>query len=185
MPSAGSTLPMTESVGTLTTKINRPLRVNTLTRMLNASPKNALVSPRVHHGTLKSESVREGRMVLRFMTVLARSGRGGSDRCQLRKQGDGIAHPTEDAALGGDHVESHALELGEVGADAVGQDQHLVAAVIRFADGGVDADLRGHAGDDELGDAGLSQDRLQVCAVEGSFAWFVDHGLARHRGEFV
>src|SRR6478735_8248878 len=179
MPRAGSTLLITESVGTLTTKINRPLRVSTLTRMLNASPKNALVSPRVHHGTLKSASVREGRIVLRFMTVLARSGRGGGDRSKLLEEGGGVAHPTEDAALGGEHVESHALELGEVGADAGGQHQHFVPAIIGLADGGVDADLGGHAGDDQLGDARLRQDRLEVGAVEGSLAGLVDHGLPR------
>ncbi len=48
-------MPSTMSAGTLTTKINRPVRVKTLTRMLKARPKKAFVSPRVHHGTLNDE----------------------------------------------------------------------------------------------------------------------------------
>src|SRR3954469_25896583 len=61
-----------------------------------------------------------------------------------------VADPAEDPALGLDHLERDALELREVGPDAVRQDERVVAAVVRLTDAGVDADLGRHAADDEL-----------------------------------
>src|SRR6478752_8904785 len=72
MPSAGSTVPITSTAGTWTTKMSRPVRVSTLTRMLNPSPKNAFVSPRVHHGIFSDPSVDpEDLKPVRFMGVFS------------------------------------------------------------------------------------------------------------------
>src|SRR5260370_19855336 len=87
-------------------------------------------------------------------------------------------HPAENAALGLDHLETHLLEFGKVRADAVLGDQAVVAAVVGLADGGVDAHFGGDAGDDELGDAAVLEDRMQVGGVEGALAGLVDDRLA-------
>src|SRR4051794_4879431 len=98
MPSAGSTLASTRSDGILTTKIIRPVRVKTLTRMLNARPKKAFVSPRVHHGTRKvAESPAAGGFVRSMvMTVPWRSSRRGGGLGELGQQGRGVRDPSED-----------------------------------------------------------------------------------------
>ena len=67
--------------------------------------------------------------------------------------GGGVGDPAEDAALGLDHLEADALELGEIRTDAVGYDEALVAAVVGLPGGGVHAHLGGDAGDEQLGDA--------------------------------
>src|SRR5690349_22958625 len=103
MPRAGSTVPSTISCGTLTTKINRPVRVSTLTKMLNARPKNAFVSPRVHHGTRKATSsvvlvFRVGSLML-IVNSPRESGGGGRQRGQPVQQRGRVGDPAEDAAL--------------------------------------------------------------------------------------
>ena len=50
-------MPSTSAAGTATTATINPVSVNTLTRMLNPRPKNALVSPRVHQGTDRERAV--------------------------------------------------------------------------------------------------------------------------------
>src|SRR5664280_3552070 len=70
MPSAGSTVPNTSVAGTCTTKIRSEVSVRTLTRMLKPRPKNALVSPRVHHGILSESSDFEVLKPVRFMGSL-------------------------------------------------------------------------------------------------------------------
>src|SRR5438270_1040476 len=47
----------------------------------------------------------------------------------------GIGNPAEDAALGLDHFEPHALELGEVRRHAITQHDAFIAAVIGLANG--------------------------------------------------
>ena len=71
-----------------------------------------------------------------------------------------------------------ALELGEVGGDAVLEHQAVVAAVVGLAHRGVDADLGGDAADDELCDAAAAQDGVEVGGVERALAGLVDDRLA-------
>ena len=71
-----------------------------------------------------------------------------------------------------------ALELGEVRADAIGQHDAFVAAVVRLAHRGVDAHLGGHAADDERLDAAVVQDEVEVGRAERALAGLVDHDLA-------
>src|SRR5215510_11152995 len=97
----------------------------------------------------------------------------------------GIGHPAEDSALGLDHGEGGLLELGEVRGHTVLEDEAVVAAVVRLADAGVDADLGRHAADDELRDPAVLEDRVEVRRVEGAFARLVDHGLAGHRRQLL
>ena len=75
------------------------------------------------------------------------------------------------------------MELGEVGAHAVLEHEAVVAPVVGFAHRGVDADFRRHAGDDELLDAAVLQDRVKVGGVEGALARLVDDRLAGLRVE--
>ena len=70
IPSAGRTVPSTMVAGICTTKMSSEVRVRTLTRMLKPSPKNALVSPRVHHGILSESSDFEDLNPVRFMGLL-------------------------------------------------------------------------------------------------------------------
>ena len=70
-----------------------------------------------------------------------------------------VPHPAEDAALRLDHPEAHVLEFGEVGTHAILGHEAVVAAVVGLAHRGVDAHFGGDAGDDELGDAAVLQDR--------------------------
>ena len=76
------------------------------------------------------------------------------------------------------------MEFREVGAGAVFRDEAFISPVIRFPDGGVDADFRGHPRDDQLSDATVLQDGVQVGGVEGSLARLVDHRLQRQRIQF-
>src|SRR6476660_2117873 len=164
MPSAGRTVPNTSAEGTCTTKMSNEVKVRTLTKMLKPSPKKALVSPRVHHGLFSAATgcSAESRRV-RFMgsplagTRCSAGERGGTKGRDDRGR---VGHPSEDPALRGDHVQPHPLELRKVRPDAVRYDNRLVAAVIRFSDGGVHADLRGHPGHHELSDSCRLQDIL-------------------------
>src|SRR5687768_2024946 len=91
--------------------------------------------------------------------------------CRLRERSQnamGVRYPSEDAALRGDHLQPHGLKLRKVGTDAVLGNQAVVASVIRFAHGGVDADLGGHAGDDQLRDATPLEDGVQIGGEEGA-----------------
>src|SRR4051812_4847883 len=103
MPSAGSTVPSTRPVGTCTTKISSEVNVSTFTRMLNARPKKALRSPRVHHGTRKVGVVTDaGRSAVLVMGRSSRTGRSGRDGRGARQRGQKagrVGDPAEDAAL--------------------------------------------------------------------------------------
>ena len=70
------------------------------------------------------------------------------------------------------------MELREIGATAVFEHEAVVAAVVGFPHRGVDADLRRHAGDDELLDVLVLQDGVQVGGVERALARLVDDRLA-------
>src|SRR3954447_7879656 len=186
MPSAGSTVPRTSPAGTLTTAIISPVRVSTLTRMLNARPKKAFVSPRVHQGTVTGRRAGAGAVglaVLMTGLLVSHGGRGGGGEGGEERGGGG--DPAEDAALGADHLQADAVELGEVRADAVGQHEAVEAAVVGLADGGVHADLGGHPGDDEVRDLRPVEQLAEAGRVEGALAGLVDDRLAGDRGQLV
>ena len=70
--------------------------------------------------------------------------------------------------LGLDHGESGGVKFREVRPGAIGRHEAVIAAVVGLADGGVDADLGGDTGDDELADALHLQDGVKVGGPEGA-----------------
>src|SRR5712691_12944825 len=60
----------------------------------------------------------------------------------------------------------------------------VIAPIVGLTDSGVDADLGGHPGDDELLDSMVLEYRVQVGSEEGAFARLVNHRLGRQRVEF-
>src|SRR6478752_1265551 len=192
MPSAGSTVPSTDSAGICTTNNSSAVSVRTLTRMLNPSPKKALVSPLVQYGSLSEPSDdAEFLKPVRFMRFSLRVGgsgggggggvggdggsagqrrlvRVGFERCRAEHGDDrrGIGDPAEDSALRGDHLQADPLKLREVRTDAVADHQGLVPAVVGLPDRGVHADFGGHPGDNQPGDAILDENVTEGGAVE-------------------
>ena len=65
------------------------------------------------------------------------------------------------------------------GAAAILQQQAFEAAVVGLAHGGVDADVGGDAGEDDVLDAALVEDQLEVGGAERALAGLVDDRLAR------
>src|SRR4051812_27276488 len=61
---------------------------------------------------------------------------------RARRAPDPRGDPSEDAPLRLDHGEPALVEFGEVGCAAIAEDDAAVAAVVRVANGGVDANLR-------------------------------------------
>ena len=75
------------------------------------------------------------------------------------------------------------MEFREIRRAAVGQHDAAIAAVVGLAHGGVDADFRRDAGDDQVLDAAILQRQFEIGLVEGAFAGLVDHRLAVDRIE--
>src|SRR5689334_4320837 len=99
-------VPSTSPGGTLTTPIISPVKVRTLTRMLKPSPKNALVSPRVHQGMAVAGvgvSGAAGGSVTSVDTGGVLSGGVRGELVQCRDDGGRVGDPPEDAPLGCDH----------------------------------------------------------------------------------
>ena len=69
------------------------------------------------------------------------------------------------------------MELRVIGATAVFEHEAVVAAVVGLPHRGVDANLCRHAGDDELLDVLVLEDRVQVGGVERALARLVDDRL--------
>src|SRR5690349_6606588 len=188
--------PKTMSFGSLMTNRTRLDRTRTFNRTFVPSPKNAFQSPGTHSRGRSalaldccciSSSTPPAFTPPAFDAPPSRqSANGGSRRRGLAARGgrEGfeealrIADPTEDPALGLDHLEGDALELREVGRDGVGQDERVIAAIVGLADARVDADLGRHAAHDELPDALHLQDRVEVRGVEGALARLVDDRLS-------
>src|SRR2546423_14721965 len=113
------------------------------------------------------------------------SGHGRSRRCrqpasrgrEAPEEALRVADPAEDPALGLDHLQGDSLELGEVGADAVRQDERVVAAVVLLADARGDADLGRHAADDQLLDGLHLENGIEARGVERALAGLVDDRL--------
>ncbi|OIQ64530.1 hypothetical protein GALL_539200 [mine drainage metagenome] len=67
------------------------------------------------------------------------------------------------------------------GGTAVLDQDAFEAAVVRLPHGGVDADIGGDAGEDDILDAAQPQDQFKIGGVETALAGLVDDGLARQR----
>ena len=67
------------------------------------------------------------------------------------------------------------------GAGAIRQHQALEATIIGLPHGGVDADISGDPGEDEVRDTRTAQDQVQVGGVEGSLTGFVDDRFTGQR----
>jgi hypothetical protein len=89
-----------------------------------------------------------------------------------------VRYPAENAALFLDHLQSRFVHVGKVGTDAIFGHEAVVAAIVGFANGSVHANFRGHAGDDELLNAAILHDGVQVGRVERAFAGLVNHRFA-------
>jgi hypothetical protein len=87
-------------------------------------------------------------------------------------------HRAEHAALHRDHLDRGQVVAVVGGARAVLEQQALVAAVVALAHRGVDADVGGDPGEDEVLDAARPQDQLEVRRAERALARLVDHALA-------
>jgi hypothetical protein len=73
-----------------------------------------------------------------------------------------MGDPAENAALSLDHLKAHFLKFGKVRAHAVFGNEAVVAAIVGLAHRGVDADLGGHTGDDELLYPAILQDGMKI-----------------------
>ena len=70
---------------------------------------------------------------------------------------------------------------GKIGGGAVFQDEAFEATVISLAQGCMDTDFRGDAGEDQLRDAAAAQDGFEVSRVESPLPRLVDDRLAGAR----
>ena len=102
---------------------------------------------------------------------------------ERRDRRNRIRHPAEDRALRLHHREAHLVEFREIGGAAVGEHDAAIAAVVRLAHRGVDADFRGHAAHQQMLDAEIAQQRVEIGRVERALAGLVDHRLAGDRIE--
>src|SRR5215469_8139333 len=108
----------------------------TLRTTLVNRPKKPFQSPGTHQ---------RGAAAAVFITSSSTSG------CLERgDDGRGRGDPAEDAALGLDHAQPHFLRLWEIGADAIGNDDTVVATVIGLAHRRIDADLGRDPTNDQL-----------------------------------
>src|SRR6266446_4897998 len=158
------------SAGRLTTCRHSPVSTMTLRTTLVNRPKKPFQSPGTHQ---------RGRAAEAFIAF--------SSGPVCRECGDdrfGGCDPAEDATLRLDHAQPHLLKLREIRADAIGYDDAFVAAVVRLAHRGIDADLGGDPADDQLRDAAVLQHRVEVGGGKGAVPRFVDDRLARQRIKF-
>ena len=95
-----------------------------------------------------------------------------------------MGDPAENSALGLDHLESHFLEFRKVRTDTVLGDEAIVATVVCFAHRGIDADLRRYSRDDELPNATMLENGVEIGGEESAFARLVDDWFATQGIEF-
>src|SRR5271169_366961 len=115
------------SAGRLTTCRHNPVSTMTLRTTLVKRPKKPFQSPGTHHRGASAE------------VFIASSSRTGCRECGDDRFGG--CDPAEDAALRLDHAQPEFLKFREIRADAVLYDDAFVAAVVRLADCGIDADF--------------------------------------------
>src|SRR5271155_4206839 len=106
------------SAGRLTTCRQRPVKTMTLRTTLVNRPKKPFQSPGTHQ---------RGAAAAPLVAAILKAGAGQC--CDHRV---GWCDPAEDAALRLDHAQPHLLKFGEIRADAVGDDEAVVAAVVGF-----------------------------------------------------
>src|SRR6516162_10221119 len=158
------------SAGRLTTCRQSPVRTMTLRTTLVNKPKKPFQSP----GTQK-----RGAAAALFITSSSTSG------ClECGDDGLGRCDPAENAALCLDHAQSHLLELRKVRADAIGDDDAVVATIVSLAHRRVHANFGGDPAHNQLRDAPVLQHCIEVGSVKGSLARLIDDRLARQRVEF-
>src|SRR5262249_23142275 len=78
---------------------------------------------------------------------------------------------------------THLLKLREIGAHAIFEHETVVAPIIRFTNGGVDADLGGHSGHQELFNAAVLENGVQIGGERRAFARFINDWFVRQRRE--
>ena len=69
-------------------------------------------------------------------------------------------------------------------AAAIFEDQAFEAAVVGFAQGGVNANVGRDAGEDQVLDAQAMQQQFEIGGIEGTFAGLVDNRFAGQRSQF-
>ena len=119
----------------------------------------------------------DGLLPLVDVTVVLDHGNWLDEGCRIR-------HRAEHAALHLDHLDRCQMVAVVGGAAAILQHQAFEAAVVGLAHGGVDADIGGDAGEDDVFDAALVEDQFQVGGAERALAGLVDDRLAFDRVEF-
>src|SRR5882762_517497 len=96
----------------------------------------------------------------------------------------GLGHRTENASLHLNHFECGQMIAVIRRPGAVGKQEALVPAVVGLTHRGMDADIRGNAGQDNVLDAFLPQKHVEVRAIEGAFAWLIDDRFSGQWGQF-
>src|SRR5258707_4147066 len=93
------------------------------------------------------------------------------------------AHRSEDATLHLDHLQGSEV-IAVVGRAAAILQQHAFESpVVRLAHGGVDADIRGDAGEHEVANAPRAEDQLEIGGTEAALTGLVDDRFAIERSD--
>src|SRR5664279_1215225 len=188
MPRAGRMREKTISGGSLTTPKLKPDSTMTLSRTLVNRPKKPFQSPGTQGLTrpIEGTTAMSTEAATSSVSIIPQSpsdGRLFTLRLQCRNHVGGVADPAEDAALGGDHAQAHLMKFRKIRSGAITQHQTIVAAIVGFTHGRVDADFGRYAANEQLRDAAILEHCVEVGRVERALAGLVDHGFARNRCE--
>src|SRR3954447_12530972 len=152
--------PNTNVSGIFSTNRSRPVSTSMLTKMLVPKPKKAFQSPGVHNAGAKLFADLMTSPICCLLTALSCS-RDARTR-QRREDVLRARHPAQDAALSLDHFQSDFMEFGKVRSAAIRRHEAPVAAIVSLPHRGVDADLGGHAADDQVVDPGVPQGEFEI-----------------------
>src|SRR5664279_485964 len=188
MPSAGKMREKTISGGSLTTPKLKPESTMTLSRTLVNRPKKPFQSPGTHGFTrpIDGTTAVSTEAEMSSVSIMTRTPSDGHLFASVLQRPDDvgtIADPAENAALRGDHPQTHLVKLRKIRTRAVAQHQTLEAAIVGFAHRRVDANFGRHAADEQLRDAAVLEHRVEIGRVERALAGLVDDGLAGDRCE--
>src|ERR1700744_5458023 len=147
--------PNTRESGIFRTNRNSPVNTSMLTRMLVPKPKNAFQSPALQSVGRKPQDVVLLISPSPSPQSPAEARSGGLARLQRGQQRLRSGHRTENAALGLDHGQARLVEFREIRRAAIRQHDAAEAAIVGLAHRGVDADLGGHAADEQRVDAAV------------------------------
>src|SRR5262245_55362142 len=92
----------------------------------------------------------------------------------------GGGDPTENAALRLDHGQSGRVKVRKIRGTTVAQDHTAKAAIIVLAHGGIDTDLGRDTAYQQVFNAAIAQQELEIGLIEGALARLVDHSFAAH-----